>query len=170
MSPAASSRWCPTPEQLMILEEMYRSGIRTPNASQIQKITSHLSFYVAKLTTHLVCLVLRPRDYIQGIEPALSLLSRHKYQPSYRVLGLGDEEALYHLLGGGGVASTHVMNYTWKEDIPQRLETEKMYGHDWMMMETGPSSPPCARPLQTLELFPITATNLKEEGTTSKQF
>lgn len=48
MSPAAassSSRWCPTPEQLMILEEMYRSGIRTPNASQIQKITSHLSFY-----------------------------------------------------------------------------------------------------------------------------
>ncbi|KAK7851006.1 hypothetical protein CFP56_043069 [Quercus suber] len=66
--------------------------------------------------------------------------------------------------GGGGVASTHVMNYTWKEDIPQRLETEKMYGHDWMMMETGPSSPPCARPLQTLELFPITATNLKEEA------
>ncbi len=46
MSPAASSsRWCPTPEQLMILEEMYRSGIRTPNASQIQKITTHLSFY-----------------------------------------------------------------------------------------------------------------------------
>jgi hypothetical protein len=45
MSPAASSRWCPTPEQLMILEEMYRSGIRTPNASQIQKITAHLSFY-----------------------------------------------------------------------------------------------------------------------------
>lgn len=38
------------------------------------------------------------RDYIQGIEPALSLLSRHKYQPSYRVLGLGDEEALHHLL------------------------------------------------------------------------
>lgn len=42
---AASSRWCPTPEQLMILEEMYRGGIRTPNASQIQKITAHLSFY-----------------------------------------------------------------------------------------------------------------------------
>lgn len=45
MSPAASSRWCPTPEQLMILEEMYRNGIRTPNASQIQKITAHLSLY-----------------------------------------------------------------------------------------------------------------------------
>src|SRR5262249_43465187 len=45
MSPAASSRWCPTPEQLMILEELYRTGIRTPNASQIQHITSQLSFY-----------------------------------------------------------------------------------------------------------------------------
>ncbi|XP_021889750.1 WUSCHEL-related homeobox 3-like [Carica papaya] len=45
MSPSGSSRWCPTPEQVMILEEMYRSGIRTPNASQIQQITSHLSSY-----------------------------------------------------------------------------------------------------------------------------
>lgn len=45
MSPSNSTRWCPTPEQLMILEEMYRGGVRTPNASQIQKITAHLSFY-----------------------------------------------------------------------------------------------------------------------------
>ena len=45
MSPAGSSRWSPTAEQLMILEELYRSGIRTPSASQIQQITTHLSFY-----------------------------------------------------------------------------------------------------------------------------
>ncbi|KAI4338161.1 hypothetical protein L6164_016505 [Bauhinia variegata] len=46
MCPASSSsRWCPTPEQLMILEEMYRNGVRTPNASQIQHISAHLSFY-----------------------------------------------------------------------------------------------------------------------------
>ncbi|KAM1473347.1 hypothetical protein ACFX2I_029494 [Malus domestica] len=49
MSPAAnsssSSRWCPAPEQLMLLEEMYRAGIRTPNASHIQHITAQLSFY-----------------------------------------------------------------------------------------------------------------------------
>ncbi|XP_062180594.1 putative WUSCHEL-related homeobox 2 [Phragmites australis] len=40
-----STRWCPTPEQLMILEEMYRGGLRTPNASQIQQITAHLASY-----------------------------------------------------------------------------------------------------------------------------
>ncbi|KAL1321437.1 hypothetical protein HN51_066245 [Arachis hypogaea] len=45
MSPTGSSRWSPTTEQLMILEELYRSGIRTPSASQIQQITTHLSFY-----------------------------------------------------------------------------------------------------------------------------
>lgn len=45
MSKAGSSRWSPTPEQLMILEELYRSGIRTPSASQIQHITTHLCFY-----------------------------------------------------------------------------------------------------------------------------
>ncbi|RWV89503.1 hypothetical protein GW17_00048343, partial [Ensete ventricosum] len=45
MPQTPSTRWCPTPEQLMILEEMYRSGVRTPNASQIQQITAHLSLY-----------------------------------------------------------------------------------------------------------------------------
>lgn len=45
MAPAGSTRWCPTPEQLMMLEEMYRGGIRTPSATQIQQITAHLSLY-----------------------------------------------------------------------------------------------------------------------------
>ncbi|CAL9085620.1 unnamed protein product [Musa acuminata var. zebrina] len=45
MPQVPSTRWCPTPEQLMILEEMYRSGVRTPNASQIQQITARLSCY-----------------------------------------------------------------------------------------------------------------------------
>ncbi|KAJ4779310.1 WUSCHEL-related homeobox 3B [Rhynchospora pubera] len=45
MPQAPTTRWCPTPEQLMILEEMYRNGLRTPNASQIQQITAHLSSY-----------------------------------------------------------------------------------------------------------------------------
>ena len=42
---AGPTRWCPTSEQLMILEEMYRSGVRTPNAAEIQQITAHLAYY-----------------------------------------------------------------------------------------------------------------------------
>nr|GMD12477.1 WUSCHEL-related homeobox 3-like [Ipomoea batatas] len=39
------SRWSPTPEQIMILEEMYQKGLRSPNTSQIQMLTAHLSLY-----------------------------------------------------------------------------------------------------------------------------
>ncbi|KAK8657100.1 hypothetical protein V6N13_035357 [Hibiscus sabdariffa] len=40
-----SSRWNPTPEQLRILEELYRRGTRTPSADQIQHITAQLRRY-----------------------------------------------------------------------------------------------------------------------------
>ncbi|KAL5553427.1 hypothetical protein UlMin_040828 [Ulmus minor] len=37
-----STRWSPTPEQLLALEELYRHGTRTPTAQQIQQITLKL--------------------------------------------------------------------------------------------------------------------------------
>lgn len=40
-----SSRWNPTPEQLRVLEELYRRGTRTPSAEQIQHITAQLRRY-----------------------------------------------------------------------------------------------------------------------------
>ncbi|XP_031286093.1 WUSCHEL-related homeobox 1-like [Pistacia vera] len=40
--PLGSSRWNPTPEQLLALEEMYRRGMRTPSAEQIQLIAAQL--------------------------------------------------------------------------------------------------------------------------------
>ena len=40
--PLGSSRWNPTSEQLMALEELYRRGTRTPSAAQIQQIATRL--------------------------------------------------------------------------------------------------------------------------------
>ncbi|KAK3221915.1 hypothetical protein Dsin_008940 [Dipteronia sinensis] len=37
-----NSRWNPTPEQLLALEEMYRQGTLTPTAEQIQHIATQL--------------------------------------------------------------------------------------------------------------------------------
>lgn len=37
-----SSRWSPTPVQLLVLEELYRQGTKTPSAEQIQQIASQL--------------------------------------------------------------------------------------------------------------------------------
>ncbi|CAN1274199.1 WUSCHEL-related homeobox 4 [Linum perenne] len=39
------TRWNPTQEQIGILEMLYRGGMRTPNALQIEQITSQLSRY-----------------------------------------------------------------------------------------------------------------------------
>ncbi|KAL0699498.1 hypothetical protein Bca4012_055620 [Brassica carinata] len=39
------SRWNPTPEQTMVLEEVYSSGTRTPSTQQIREIASKLQKY-----------------------------------------------------------------------------------------------------------------------------
>ena len=41
----ASSRWNPTKEQISMLENLYKQGIRTPTAEQIQQITSRLQAF-----------------------------------------------------------------------------------------------------------------------------
>ncbi|XP_076944470.1 WUSCHEL-related homeobox 5-like [Bidens hawaiensis] len=38
-------RWNPTNEQVKVLTDLFRSGLRTPSTDQIQKISSQLSFY-----------------------------------------------------------------------------------------------------------------------------
>ncbi|GMJ15464.1 WUSCHEL related homeobox 2 [Hibiscus trionum] len=40
-----NSRWNPTKEQITILESLYKQGIRTPSADQIQQITTRLQAY-----------------------------------------------------------------------------------------------------------------------------
>ena len=39
------TRWNPTQEQIKILEILYKGGMRTPNAQQIEHITSQLGKY-----------------------------------------------------------------------------------------------------------------------------
>lgn len=38
-------RWNPTSEQVKVLTELFRSGVRTPSTDEIQKISAELSFY-----------------------------------------------------------------------------------------------------------------------------
>ncbi|GAA0170717.1 hypothetical protein Leryth_021082 [Lithospermum erythrorhizon] len=38
-------RWNPTTEQVKVLTDLFRAGLRTPTTDQIQKISSQLSFY-----------------------------------------------------------------------------------------------------------------------------
>ncbi|XWS28911.1 hypothetical protein CRYUN_Cryun25bG0112400 [Craigia yunnanensis] len=205
MSPAASSRWCPTPEQLMILEEMYRSGIRTPNSSQIEQITSHLSFY-GKIEGKNVFYWFQNhkardrqklrRQLTKQLQLQQQLIYHHPHQlqqnhpnhhflhyfdspaasPAFQHLSYYNSASLFPQAGiHEDAAAKQVMNYTWKFDIPERVDMDKtmmrMYGSDWLMMvDLGPplssqcySTTRSRPPLKTLELFPVTASNLKEE-------
>ncbi|XP_057483222.1 WUSCHEL-related homeobox 3-like [Actinidia eriantha] len=197
MRPASNSstRWCPTPEQVMILEEMYRSGgIRTPNASQIQQITAYLSLYgkiegknvfywfqnhkardTRKLRRLLSQQLLHDRCHHHHL---LSYLNSPPPLPS-PVLPQVPHYSSVGFLPQDGVkdASTQTMSYTWTVDhLPERCEMDKSmmirtYCRDWMMMmlDVGPTSHCCNnKPLKTLELFPITATGLKDNSKTSK--
>ncbi|KAL4334482.1 hypothetical protein GQ457_07G034050 [Hibiscus cannabinus] len=179
MSPAGSTRWCPTPHQLMMLEEMYRSGISTPNASQIQQITSQLSFY-GKIEGKNVFYWFqnhKARDR-QKLRKKLTRQLQHQHQ--HQLLHYFDSPAFRHLschnsaspnlfpqpqAGIHNEAAKQVMNGTWKFDITERVDMMRTYGSDWLMMvDVGP--PPLISrrpPLKTLELFPLTASNLKEK-------
>lgn len=42
---SSSLRWSPTKEQINLLEVLYREGLRTPSAEQIQQIASNLRAY-----------------------------------------------------------------------------------------------------------------------------
>ncbi|KAK8581508.1 hypothetical protein V6N13_144530 [Hibiscus sabdariffa] len=199
MSPAGSTRWCPTPQQLMMLDEMYRSGIRTPNATQIQQITSQLSLY-GKIEGKNVFYWFqnhKARDR-QKLRKKLTRQLQHQQQlyhhhqllhyldspaasPAFRHLPYYNSTSpnLFPQTGIHDEAAKQVMNYAWNFDIPERVDKNKgmmrTYGCDWLMMvdvgspsSSSSSSSPCypmisRPPLKTLELFPLTASNLKEE-------
>jgi Homeodomain len=38
-------RWNPTTEQVKVLMDLFKAGLRTPSTEQIQRISNHLSFY-----------------------------------------------------------------------------------------------------------------------------
>ncbi|XP_062224957.1 WUSCHEL-related homeobox 4-like [Phragmites australis] len=45
MPTAGTTRWNPSPEQIKVLEMLYRGGMRTPNSFQIERVTEELSKY-----------------------------------------------------------------------------------------------------------------------------
>ncbi|XP_058207448.1 WUSCHEL-related homeobox 3-like isoform X2 [Rhododendron vialii] len=199
-SSSSSSRWCPTPEQLMILEEMYRGGTRTPNASQIQQITAHLSFY-GKIEGKNVFYwfqnhkardrqKLRRKLMSKQIMHQQHVLYNHQQQQQNNNGPQNHHHHSHHLLpqfshytpvgflpqGGVEDASTPMVGYSWNHHhLPERCEVvedkpmARTYGRDWMiMLDLGPTSPnSCSRPLKTLELFPVTATGLRDTTSTN---
>ncbi|XP_020107894.1 WUSCHEL-related homeobox 3-like [Ananas comosus] len=193
MPQAPSTRWCPTPEQLMILEEMYRSGVRTPNATQIQQITAHLSYY-GRIEGKNVFYWFQNHKARER-QKLRRRLSRHYYHYQHLlythphpVIPTNFDPAVISstspppflqsnptqfLHQGGLQEATFGPNYCCKLDHGKSegsfaTNTED-FGYEWTTkMGSDSAIPPCCRPLKTLDLFPTKSTGLKDECNTSK--
>ncbi|KAJ1378015.1 Homeobox-like domain superfamily [Sesbania bispinosa] len=196
MSPPGSSRWSPTTEQLMILEELYRSGIRTPSASQIQQITTHLSFYGRiegknvfywfqnhkardrqKLRRKLNK-QLQLQQQLQVYHCQLNqdinnhFVGSFGYPPGSSTKEISFFNSASLLFQGGDANTTEgAINCKWNAYNPQSLMEKKeiaFCNYGWStLMDVNQASSCCTRPLKTLDLFPITTTRIKEDCTTS---
>ncbi|XP_038988603.1 WUSCHEL-related homeobox 3B-like [Phoenix dactylifera] len=191
MPQTPSTRWCPTPEQLMILEEMYRSGVRTPNAAQIQQITAHLSYYGKiegknvfywfqnhkarerqklrrRLSRHQQLLHYQLHQSEDAPPPPSPILQRH--MPPHLL------HQVFFFFSCLQEATTQGMDLVGKletvgteEEEEEPMTSAMGFEQEWMTtMDASSRVPPCCRPLKTLDLFPVKSTGLKDECSSSK--
>eukprot|EP01018_Ginkgo_biloba_P018540 Gb_01484 [translate_table: standard] len=142
----STTRWNPTSEQLMILEDMYRGGIRTPNADQIQQITAHLSLY----------------GKIEG-KNVFYWFQNHKARDRQKMRRKNMDNNKQEMSGTlqDQVSPADEVKKEWKLDINSTEECCKSISscgsmeHDWAEVDTASDMTSRIRPLTTLELFPL---------------
>ncbi|XP_021975839.1 WUSCHEL-related homeobox 3 [Helianthus annuus] len=154
------SRWCPTPEQVMLLEGMYRGGLKTPTASQIQQITARLSLY-GKIQGKNVFYWFqnhKARDRQKVRKKLLAMYQHQRLLTSYN-------SPCYHPfpIQDGAVVEDNISsskkNMVNEWNVDDQTSCKKVMCDcsfmTVMMMES--TSPYCTRvPPKTLQLFPTT--------------
>ncbi|XP_009771344.1 WUSCHEL-related homeobox 3-like [Nicotiana tabacum] len=175
------TRWKPTPQQLMILQDLYRKGLTNPNSSEVQMITSHLSMY-GKIQWKNVFYWFqnhKARDrhkmrkqllqkYPKDDHRQLIINNKNPPSPSPSPSSSTTVSQVYshsppiflHQVEATTEVSPQMMNYLWGNRMM------RMNGRDWILMTDKGSSNivHCSNkvPLRTLELFPVETTGFKD--------
>ncbi|KAH7677957.1 Homeobox domain-containing protein [Dioscorea alata] len=145
MPQTPSTRWCPTPEQRMELENMYRNGLHSPDVSQIQLITTNLSCY----------------GKIEG-KNVFYWFQNHRARERQKL-----RKRLAKQLLGGAQDADQAMNLLSKLEAQGRdgvIGPASGFGISY-----GYDVHPCCRPLITLDLFPSKSTGLRDECSSSSK-
>ncbi|XP_071687520.1 WUSCHEL-related homeobox 4-like [Rutidosis leptorrhynchoides] len=163
------TRWCPTPEQVMLLEGMYRNGLKTPTATQIQQITARLSIY-GKIQGKNVFYWFqnhKARDRQKLRKKLMALYQQHRIYPTYDHQFL---PPLHQVNEVEDASNCKPIINNWKVDLPSNQISSCRNMCDcplmsiMMMDHNHGSTTQCTRvPPKTLQLFPITTTNLKQD-------
>ncbi|KAI3678415.1 hypothetical protein L6452_37706 [Arctium lappa] len=154
------SRWCPTPEQVMLLEGMYTGGLKTPTATQIQQITARLSLY-GKIQGKNVFYWFQNHKARDRQKLRKKLMTIYQHQRLYPPYNSPYHDPLPLQVGVVEDASSCKNRVNkWKVDPP--VDQTCNFKCDCslmtvMMIES--TTPYCTRvPPKTLQLFPITTT------------
>ncbi|XP_009766251.1 WUSCHEL-related homeobox 3-like [Nicotiana sylvestris] len=171
------TRWSPTPEQLMTLQEMYRKGLTNPNAAQLQRVTDHLSLF-GKIETKFFFYWFqnhKAREKKKLKKKLLMQMNQQQQMSMNNDLDCSNNLPLFtssaRLMAEVEDASTRLMNSlrNMNPPIPTKCDMEtcmmRAQGpHFILMMDIvpNPTSLPCISsntPLKTLELFPVTSSS-----------
>ncbi|XP_039129139.1 WUSCHEL-related homeobox 3-like [Dioscorea cayenensis subsp. rotundata] len=164
MPQTPSTRWCPTSEQRMELENMYRSGLHSPDVSQIQLITTYLSCY-GKIEGKNVFYWFqnhRAREGQKLRKRVARQLVLHNPNLNNQLIHTFEEPRLHPQQLGGAQDADQAMN------LLSKLEAEE--GQDGIIgtangigISYGYDVHPSCRPLIALELFPCKSSGLTDE-------
>ncbi|KAG5602906.1 hypothetical protein H5410_034276 [Solanum commersonii] len=172
----ARARWKPTPQQLMILQDMYKKGLTNPNSCQVQMITSHLSmfgkiqwknvfywFQNHKARDRQKMRKQQKQNPIPPPPPSPPSSSSYASGPVNCQLYPNSPTIFLHQVEGTNASPHQMMKYLWKNGMM------RSNGMDWMLMtdQEGSSNNNIVhcnnnRPLKTLQLFPVTTTGFKD--------
>ncbi|XP_071741062.1 WUSCHEL-related homeobox 4-like [Rutidosis leptorrhynchoides] len=157
----SGSRWCPTPEQVMLLEGMYRGGVKTPTATQIQQITARLSLY-GKIQGKNVFYWFqnhKARDRQKIRKKLMAMYQHQRLHPPYNAPYDHHPLLIQNINIDDNNSSCKNMVKEWNVDQSScmKLMCDCSLMRVMMMEST---SPHCTRvPPKTLQLFPTTPIN-----------
>uniref|UniRef100_A0A0D9YHF9 Homeobox domain-containing protein n=1 Tax=Oryza glumipatula TaxID=40148 RepID=A0A0D9YHF9_9ORYZ len=147
-------RWNPTAEQVKVLTELFRAGLRTPSTEQIQRISTHLSAF-GKVESKNVFY------WFQNHK------ARERHHHKKRRRGASSPDSGSN--DDDGRAAAHEGDADLVLQPPESKREARSYGHHHRLMtcyvrdvvETEAMSERPTREVETLELFPLKSYDLE---------
>lgn len=145
-------RWNPTTEQVKVLTDLFRSGLRTPSTDQIQKISSQLSFYGKIESKNVFYWFQNHKARERQKRRRVSVDQNDAVRPDDKISSV--KRALAPSLPGwfSGISTLNILSQ-------RRKRNEETNSFDFFFLpsdfaETNQASEP-ERVIETLQLFPL---------------
>ncbi|CAA0834388.1 WUSCHEL-related homeobox 5 [Striga hermonthica] len=162
-------RWNPTSEQVKVLTELFRSGLRTPSTDQIQRISSQLSFY-GKIESKNVFYWFQNHKARERQKRRRVLLPDHNhnynhYNHNNHNINNNNNNVNYNYNNSNHNYNDQIIHHLQDATatVTKDSATKSYFGHDVDQV------PEPERAIETLQLFPINSLSLNERANDSER-